>query len=86
MVVAKYELIQLRQLLKELGVFKEQSMKLVYDNQVALHIALNPMIHERTKHNEIDCHFVREKLQYEEVSTAFFNSNEQIADVFTKTL
>ena len=84
--VATCELVWLKQLLKELGVYREQSMKLVCDNQVALYIASNAIFHERTKHIEIDCHFVRKKIQSREISTAFINSNEQLADIFTKSL
>ncbi|RDX90521.1 Copia protein, partial [Mucuna pruriens] len=63
-----------------------QRMKLYGDNQATLHIASNLIFHERTKHIEIDCHFVREKLLAKEISTKFVNSNNQLADIFTKSL
>ena len=61
-------------------------MKLVCDNQAALHIASNLVFHERTKHFEIDCHFIREKLVEGVIVTEFVNSNDQLADVFIKSL
>ena len=78
------ELVWIKQLLQELKFCEVKQMKLYCDNQAALHIASNPMFHERTKHIEIDCHFVREKLLSKEISTEFVNSNDQLADIWTK--
>ena len=55
------ELVWIKQLILELKFCEVQPMKLYCDNQAALRIASNPVFHERTKHIEIDSHFVREK-------------------------
>ncbi|KAL5698715.1 hypothetical protein ACHQM5_029711 [Ranunculus cassubicifolius] len=55
------EIIWLRVLLKNLGFGSSQPIILYCDNQAAMHIASNPVFHERTKHIEFFCHFVREK-------------------------
>ncbi|KAL6319841.1 hypothetical protein AAG906_036909 [Vitis piasezkii] len=86
MALATCELIWLKHLLRELRFGKDEQMKLIYDNQAALHIASNPVFHERTKHIEVDCHFIREKIASGCVATSFVNSNDQLADIFTKSL
>jgi hypothetical protein len=60
---ATCELQWLLYLLKDLHVSPIKLPVLYCVNESALHIAANPVFHERTKHLEIDCHLVREKLQ-----------------------
>ncbi|CAM8937083.1 unnamed protein product [Rhodiola kirilowii] len=80
------EIVWIRQLLSEIGFKITTPAKLWCDNQAALHIASNPVFHERTKHIEVDCHFIREKLADNTISTAYVTTNEQLGDIFTKAL
>ena len=86
MALATCELIWLKHLIQELRFGKDEQMKLICDNQVVLHISSNPVFHERTKHIEVDFHFIREKIASRCMTTNFVNSNEQLADIFTKSL
>ena len=52
----------------------------------ATSLAKNLVFHARTKHIEIDVHFVREKVLAKEVEVRFVPSEEQVVDVFTKAL
>ena len=76
----------MKHLLEELGFPQSSPMNLFCDNQAAIHIASNPVFHERTKHIEVDCHFVREKLLAKVIQTVHVKSADQLADLFTKAL
>ena len=56
------EIIWLRQLLMEVGIETSIPANLWCDNQATMHLASNPVLHEQTKHIEIDFHFVCEKI------------------------
>ena len=86
MALATCELLWLKHLLQELRFGKDEQMKLICENQAVLHISSNPVFHEWTKHIEVDCHFIREKIASGCMNTSFVNSNDQLADIFTKSL
>lgn len=56
------------------------------DNLGATYLSVNPMFHARTKHIEIDFHFVREQVANKALEVQFISSEDQVADVFTKAL
>ncbi|TYK11673.1 putative mitochondrial protein [Cucumis melo var. makuwa] len=80
------EIVWIHQLLSEIGFSITVPAKLQCDNQAALHIASNPVFHERTKHIEVDCHFIREKIQDGLVSTGYVKTGEQLGDILTKAV
>ncbi|CAL1359264.1 unnamed protein product [Linum trigynum] len=80
------EVVWLRWLLAELGVPQTASTPLHCDNQAALHISNNPVFHERTKHVEMDCHFVRERVMSGDILPVKIHTDQQLADIFTKGL
>ncbi|KAL5764993.1 hypothetical protein ACOSQ2_017587 [Xanthoceras sorbifolium] len=79
------ELTWLKFLLNDMQVFIRPA-RLLCDNQAAHHIEANPVYNRRTKHIELNCHVVREKIQDGQIITKFVPSHLQLADVFTKAL
>ena len=80
------ELAWLSRLLHELTVDDVTPIPLKCDNKAAIYIAKNPVFHERTKHIDLDCHFVRQKLMEGLVSLTHVHTTLQLADIMTKPL
>ena len=57
-----------------------------YDNTSAINLSKNPIQHSRTKHIDIRHHFFRDHVQNGDISLEFVDTNNQLADIFTKPL
>ena len=80
------ELYWLRMLLRDFGIFLSQPPLLWCDNVSALASASNPVFHARTKHIEVDYHFVHEKVLRHDLLIKFISIHDQLVDLFTKGL
>ena len=76
----------LQRLLRELKVKVQASVKMFTDSQAAINIAKNPVHHDRTKHIEIDRHFISEKVNTGIIHLHYIPARQQIANVLTKAL
>ncbi|KAK8951274.1 hypothetical protein KSP39_PZI003194 [Platanthera zijinensis] len=80
------ELLWLRSLLTEVGFPPDSPMNLFCDNKAAIDISHNPIQHDRTKHVEIDRHFIKQNLEEKIIQFPFVKSEDQLADVLTKAV
>ncbi|KAL0557194.1 hypothetical protein IC582_005712 [Cucumis melo] len=78
------EKIWLQKVLSDLHQECETPLKLFCDNKAAISIANNPVQYDRTKHVEIDRHFIKERLDSGNICIPYIPSSQQIADVLTK--
>jgi len=56
------------------------------DNQSPINLAKNPISYGRSKHIETKFHFLREQVRKGKLEVKHCNTNEQVADMFTKPL
>ncbi|CAJ2642413.1 unnamed protein product [Trifolium pratense] len=79
------EAIWLKGMIGEMGI-SQGCMKIHCDNQSAIHLANHQVYHERTKHIDIRLHFVRDMIETKEIMVEKIASEENPADMFTKSL
>lgn len=84
--IATCELQWLVYLFEDLKITYIKTPTIYCDNGSTLHIAANPVFHERTKHLDIDCHIVIAKANNGTMKLLLVSSTDQIADFFTKGL
>ncbi|KAG8479622.1 hypothetical protein CXB51_029429 [Gossypium anomalum] len=78
--------IWIRKILGDLNLYQKEATEIYYDNMSAVAIVKNPVFHSRTKHFNIKLHVVREIEQAREIELVHCNSEDQVADIFTKAL
>ncbi|PKU68501.1 Retrovirus-related Pol polyprotein from transposon TNT 1-94 [Dendrobium catenatum] len=83
---ATADILWLRKLLHDFNISIDQPTILYCDNMSAIAIANNPVLHARTKHIEIDHHFIRDHLHAKHIALTPISTVDQIADIFTKSL
>ena len=83
---ASCEAIWLRKML--VGLFGRELRPTViyYDNQSCIKLSENSMFHDQSKHIEIRYHFIRDWVQWGAVQLAYISTDDQIADILTKSL
>ena len=75
----------MRQTLRDYG-YKLSKVPLLCDNESAICMADNPVEHSRTKHIDIRHHFLRDHQQKGDIEVYHINTENQLADIFTKPL
>ena len=80
------EVMWILKICKDLNVQVELPVEMFCDNSSAMQIAQNPVLHERSKHFEIDLFFIRDKISEGIIKTVKVKSVDNIADIFTKGL
>ena len=80
------EAMWIRKLLEDVGYVQENAMPIMCDNQGCIALAKNPKHHSRTKHIDVQHHFIREKLEEGVVILKYCPTEIMVADVLTKAL
>ena len=80
------ELHWIGSVMRELGIPMQTTPELYCDNLSSVHLTANPSFHKRSKHFELDYHYVRERVALKALVVRHIPAQQQLADIFTKSL
>ena len=86
MALATKEMIWLQHLLRDLGMSKYAPRTLFCDNQGAISLAKNPTHHAKTKHVDVQLHFIRDHVEKGTINVEYCPTEDMLADIMTKGL
>lgn len=84
--LAIQELVWVQSLLCDIGFASQVTPNVWCDNIGATYLSANPVFHNRSKHLEVEFHFIRDKVQQKEIQVRYICSKDQLADILTKPL
>ena len=73
-------------ILCDLGVFICGTIRVLYDNGNYTYMTRNPVLHDCSKHIDVDFHFVPDKVAHGDIVVQYVPKHSQFADIFTKGL
>ena len=83
---ANQEALWLQQILSEFGFEQQQTTPLWCDNQSAIKLAKDPVLHQHSKHIELHMHIIRNLVHDSVIKVLYCPTDNQVADIFTKSL
>ena len=76
----------LRRVLKDFGEKQDSATPILCDNKSAIAMSKNSVYHSRAKHIALKFHYIRDAVEEKEIDVVYWNTEDQVADIFTKAL
>ncbi|KAK9927639.1 hypothetical protein M0R45_024815 [Rubus argutus] len=83
---ATSQAVWLRRIIEDFGEKQKEATPLLCDNKSAIAMSKNPVYHSRAKHIALKYHYIRDAVEENQVDIVYCNTEDQVADIFTKAL
>jgi hypothetical protein len=80
------QVLWMKQTLTDIQVEYDEPIPIYCDNTSAISISKNPVMHSKTKHIPIKCHFLQEHVAEKNIRVEYVGTKEQVANIFTKLI